>query len=831
MKKIEIIVKKFYKNDIRKLINWFLTNYGAIKTTKLVEKLKYLGFKFSTKLGISLGLEDLEQPKIKKKLIKRGEKSIKKRKEKYLIGKISFIEYNEEEKKTWTNINNTLISEITKNFEQKNLQNSVYVMIVSGARGNLSQIKQLVGMRGLVSDAQGEIINTPIKNNLKEGIDICEYFISCYGARKGIIDTALKTANSGYLTRKLIYAVQQQTIKKPNCKTPYNITISNLIITKTSIAEIKRKTIGRVIAKNLEFTIEKKICYIMQGQDICKYILKKLIFCNKIFIRSPLTCNLNSGTCQLCYGWNLGNGRMAELGESIGIIAAQSIGEPGTQLTMRTFHTGGIVNIKTAETITAPRNGTITFSIGKSEKKIIKTKFNEKGILTLKTCTLSILSSKKNKVTIKLPKYSVLFAKNREKIKLKQIIVETENWRKGKKTNKIKIEKNDFFIQTKISGLIKRQKNDSKKQKNLFIKNGNILSITTLQKIISKNKKDKKRVKIEFKTIYQKVTSKEKKYISKNTNVKNFYLLKKWKTKENIIKSKIKENKNYIILVKEKKEKLLLINKKNFKIEVTKNIKNKLGSTIKYKQNLHNKNTICSQLEEKKINCFIITNINIFNVDEKLDKVLAKNELIKKEKPIIVKKYKKGKIKDIVEGLPKIQQIFEANQKQKINEKLKIKFRKLKRNYEIKVANRKSIKLIQDYLLKKLQKVYKNQGINVADKHFEVIIKQMTSNVFIKKTNHNKLLNGEIINLNKLEKIHEIAKKNVIYEPIVVGISKLVKVNEGFICSASFQETTKAISKGSIEGKIDWLNGLKENIILGSIIPVGTGKKISSKIL
>lgn len=822
MKKIKIISKKLYKNDIRKLINWFLTNYGAIKTSKLVDKLKYLGFKFSTKLGVSLGLEDLEQPVIKRKLINRGEKIIERRKEKYLIGKISFIEYHEEEKKTWTNINNLLISEITKNFEQRNLQNSVYVMIVSGARGNLSQIKQLVGMRGLVSDAQGEIINTPIKNNLKEGIDICEYFISCYGARKGIIDTALKTANSGYLTRKLIYAAQQQTIKKPNCKTQYYIMIKNLKITKMNIAEIKKKTIGRVIAKNLEFTIEKKIFYIMQGQDICKYILKKLIFCKKIFIRSPLTCKLNSGICQLCYGWNLGNGRMAELGESIGIIAAQSIGEPGTQLTMRTFHTGGIVNIKTAETITAPCNGTIIFRVKKSEKRIIKTKFNEKGILTLKKCNLSILSLKRNKLTIKLPKYSILFAKNKEKIKLKQVIVETENLKKSNKTSKKNNNKNDFFIQTKMSGLIKIKKTESNNQKNLFIKSGNIFGMTTLRNIIAKNKKEKKRVKIYLKTIPQKVKFKEKKNISKNTHVKNFCSLKNWK-KKGITKTK--ENTNYILMIKEKQEKLVLINKKYCKIEATEKIQKKLGSTIKYKQHLYNKNIICSQLEEKKINSFIITKINIFNVNEKLDKMLAKNILIKKEKPIILKKYKKGKIKDIVEGLPKIQQIFEANQKQKINEKLKNKFLKLRINYEIKVASRKSIKLIQDYLVKKLQKVYKNQGINVADKHFEVIIKQMTSNVVIKKATDNKLLNGEIINLNKLEKINEITKKSIKYEPIVVGISKLIKLNEGFISSASFQETTKVISKGSIEGKIDWLNGLKENIILGSIIPVGTGKK------
>lgn len=260
--------KTFDKNEIRKLISWFITNYGNIRTKKLLDKLKELGFKYATEAGISLGIEDLKIPKTKKILFQNTERILKKNERKFLKGTLSSINNLEKITQSWNTTNELLKDEVVRNFKQTDLLNPLYMMTLSGARGNISQIRQLVGMRGLMADSQGEIINLPIKSNFKEGLNIIEYFISCYGARKGLIDTALKTANSGYLTRRLIYVSQSQIIKKPDCLTKRN----NLILTtKNNKKEYKHLTenlLGRVIARTIKEKGTNKILA-SYGQDIC----------------------------------------------------------------------------------------------------------------------------------------------------------------------------------------------------------------------------------------------------------------------------------------------------------------------------------------------------------------------------------------------------------------------------------------------------------------------------------------------------------------------------------------------------------------------------------
>lgn len=270
MKRKELINfnKTFDKNEIKNLISWFLTNYGNIRTKKLLDKLKELGFTHATEAGISLGIQDLKIPTTKTILLKNTEKILKKNERNYLRGRLNYIKYLEKINKTWNTVNEVLKNEVITNFKQTDLINPLYMMILSGARGNISQIKQLVGMRGLMADSQGEIINLPIKTNFKEGLNIVEYFISCYGARKGLIDTALKTANSGYLTRRLIYVSQSQIIKKSECFTKQSNLIRIRINNKKQYKEIKEKLLGRVLAKSItEETTNKEI--LNYGQDIC----------------------------------------------------------------------------------------------------------------------------------------------------------------------------------------------------------------------------------------------------------------------------------------------------------------------------------------------------------------------------------------------------------------------------------------------------------------------------------------------------------------------------------------------------------------------------------
>jgi len=268
MKKTLLKVNKtFGKNEIKNLINWFLKNYGSLRTKLLVDKLKMLGFNHLTKAGLSLSIEDLKIPSSKKILFENAEKSIYNYQLLYKNAKINQLNYLEKIAKIWNTNNELLKNEILHNFRQTNLLNPLYMMTLSGARGNISQIKQLVGMRGLMADSQGEILTLPIKNNFKEGLNIIEYFISCYGARKGIVDTALKTANSGYLTRRLIYIAQNQFIKQPDCKTKF----SNLVLlksdTKKKYISTREKLLGRVLNKDIVNSNTKTVA--SKGQDIC----------------------------------------------------------------------------------------------------------------------------------------------------------------------------------------------------------------------------------------------------------------------------------------------------------------------------------------------------------------------------------------------------------------------------------------------------------------------------------------------------------------------------------------------------------------------------------
>ena len=274
MKEKKIIFNKtINKTEIKNLINWYIYNFGSLRTQKLIDELKTTGFKYATELGISLNLEDLKIPKTKENILKNTYKKIKSISKKYEKGKINDIKRIEKINKEWNNSNEILKNEIIINYRQTNLLNPLYIMTLSGARGNISQIKQLIGMRGLMSDSQGEIINLAITSNFKEGLNIIEYFISCYGARKGLVDTALKTANSGYLTRRLIYSSQNQIITQQNCYTKYKKLIILSKENKAKFQENKKKLIGNILARDV---INENNILAKTGQDICNVRFEKI---------------------------------------------------------------------------------------------------------------------------------------------------------------------------------------------------------------------------------------------------------------------------------------------------------------------------------------------------------------------------------------------------------------------------------------------------------------------------------------------------------------------------------------------------------------------------
>ena len=387
------------KGQLKNILAWTFTNYGSIQASIVSDELKYLGFRYSTLAGLSISIEDLRIPPIKNSLLKVSEDEIVQTEINCFKGEITEVERFQKIIGIWNFTSETLKSEVVSFFENFDPLNSVYMMAFSGARGNLSQVRQLVGMRGLMSNPQGQLIDLPIKHNFREGLTITDYLISGYGARKGVVDTALKTANSGYLTRRLIDVAQDIIIREKDCSTKKSLVLKNL---KTSLKHTRSfydRILGKVLNKDVKNPLDCNETLLSEDSiltpDAIKILDKKNI--NKVLVRSPLTCNLNKAVCQKCYGWNLATENLVDLGEAVGIIAGQSIGEPGTQLTMRTFHTGGIFTSGENEQIISPAEGYIKFSDFLQTSKF-RTNEGENALKTKNSGYVTIKHGK-NKIT------------------------------------------------------------------------------------------------------------------------------------------------------------------------------------------------------------------------------------------------------------------------------------------------------------------------------------------------------------------------------------------------------------------------------------------------
>ncbi len=338
-KTLDYINKQMDKKGLNNLLSQIYLEFGGAKTAELANSLKNLGYKYATKSGTTISIADLQVPSVKKDLLKEAEKEIEKSTNRYLKGEITEVERYTKVIDTWSETTEKLTAQVVENFDKLN---PVYMMAFSGARGNLSQVSQLVGMRGLMADAQGQIIDLPIKSNFKEGLSVTEYIISSYGARKGLVDTALKTADSGYLTRRLVDVAQDVIIRADDCHTTKSINMKPITNGDAVIVPLIDRLLGRTIAEDIVDTDGTVL--VKSGTTMNRDDIKKVAHLNlqELKVRSGLTCGLEYGICQKCYGWAMTTQKLVDIGEAIGIIAAQSIGEPGTQLTMRTFHTGGV---------------------------------------------------------------------------------------------------------------------------------------------------------------------------------------------------------------------------------------------------------------------------------------------------------------------------------------------------------------------------------------------------------------------------------------------------------------------------------------------------------
>ena len=415
------------KKQLKQLLAWSFTKYSSMQTCLLSDELKYLGFKYASQAGISISIEDLRVPFVKYDMLKKAHKNVLSAEKIYLKGKITDVERFQKIIATWSITSESLKDEVVSYFNNYDPLNSVYIMAFSGARGNLSQVRQLVGMRGLMSNPSGEILKLPIKKNFREGLTITDYLMSGYGARKGIVDTALKTANSGYLTRRLIDVAQDIIIREKDCKTIHSCLISSFLF---------EELLGRILSKDIYHPITN-VLIAKKNQQITRHLINEFKHSkvDKLYIRSPLTCNLYRSVCQKCYGWDLANENLVDIGEAIGIIAGQSIGEPGTQLTMRTFHTGGIFTSELRQQIINKLDGIIQFSkVLKTQK--LRTNQGDDVLLVKNSGSIVIVPKSTDKKLLKLELLpnTILFSKNNDFVTKGTILGELSNTEKQIRT-------------------------------------------------------------------------------------------------------------------------------------------------------------------------------------------------------------------------------------------------------------------------------------------------------------------------------------------------------------------------------------------------------------
>lgn len=1162
------------KSELKRLIVWAFRNYGIARAANMSDKLKDLGFYYATKAGISLSLEDLRIPPTKTNLLNNTISSIEYTDSRYKRGEITTVERFQQVIDTWNNASEQLKQEVIEYFKCTDPLNSIYMMAFSGARANISQVRQLVGMRGLMSDPQGKIIDLPISSNFREGLTVTDYFISSYGARKGLVDTALRTADSGYLTRRLVDVAQDIIIRESDCQTVKGILIESMANNQKTLISLHQSLVGRVLAEDIFHPISHNLVASC-GQAVSPELADQIVSLGlkSALVRSPMTCNSIRSVCQLCYGWNLAHGRMVDLGEAVGIIAAQSIGEPGTQLTMRTFHTGGVFTGELNQSIISPINGIIEYP-SNIKLSLTRTRYGDQAVLVNKDCYLKIFNKSEVKL-INLVKGSLLLLKDKSKVINQQVIGEyplssntiTEKAQKvvltdfsgsihltkfridlsnhhisvSKKTelasviwvlsgkvcnipdnvsllikHKQKIYENSLLAKTQIisrySGrvsILKKGRNDTNQYIQIFTSSKTFKNIKVYSDIYDGYKNhlleiensDRFLLTIEPKekivhgqiignlisNVYKTNTGGIIKYLDLNINQKQSennkdyydilgtgYIL--WIAEETheiskdlslllvqpgqfveagteIIKNIFANNAGILEVIHKdgiirelviKPGFIQNINTSNIKIFLKKRRGFlKPGETIidnistdklvywEYMQ-VNNQNfilirpVIIYSIPDRKLNLNYskdsfavdifnlklirrtyfrdgervksVTGINLIKVylvadlksgyenlyccmnfipqsmgknfnllrfmtvdtlsvrdinmranqdyaiysttkilvsnnqiiekdsvvaqteffssiqgcieviqknqssnirilvvgESDLKKFKVKNEksikvkisdwvyagdeialgvishhsgkiisitndeitmrigqpyliskgsfihvmdgnLVKRGENIATLIFKRVKTGDIVQGLPRIEEILEARKKSdnyfNPHSILETKFREyLNRGLSIYDSTRLSFLEVQLYLIQEVQLVYQSQDVDIADKHIEVIVRQMTSKVKIEKGGDTDYLPGEIIELQKIDSINKslalLNKMQASYHPILLGITKASLNTASFISAASFQETTKVLTEAAISGKLDWLRGLKENVIIGRLIPAGTGFNI-----
>ena len=766
--KFSLIDRLLPKKVVSEVIDHVFRFSGQKSTVIFCDKLKDLGFKHAFKAGISFGKDDLIIPENKEQLIDETKKLIKDYENQYSEGLITRGERYNKVVDAWSKCTDKVASEMMKRISATEVTkdglkiNSVFMMADSGARGSAAQMKQLAGMRGLIAKPSGEIIESPITSNFKEGLTALEYFNSTHGARKGLADTALKTANSGYLTRRLCDVAQDLTITQKNCDKPGFIKLSEIIEGGNVIVSLSERSLGRVVASDVKNPITGEVI-IKKNEMIDEAACEKIDAAGVklINVYSVITCSLKEGVCSRCYGRDLSRGKIVHVGEAIGMISAQSIGEPGTQLTMRTFHVGGTASIKQDSQIVTNSDGVL---------KIINTNLIEdskKNLVVMGRNTQLSIEDENGlqKAVYKVPYGSKLFFQNGEKIKKNTKICEWDPYTTP--------------VIAETSGLV------------------NYVDLTdgvSLAETVDDATGISTKTVIDWKTQ------------SKNTDLKPRITLRD--EKGNVIK-KADDNEARYYLVPDS----ILSVKDGQKVSAGDVIARLPKETTKTKDITGGLPRVAELFEARKAKDSAI-------IAENDGQVIFGKEVRGKQRISIVPEDGSEPSNYLI---PKGKHInFNQGEKIKKGEYL-LDGQPLPHD----ILRILGIEELTEYFVNQVQEVYRLQGVIINDKHIEVILRQMLKKVEVKESGESNLLPGEIVDRIKFmdlnEKLKSEGKKVAFGERVLMGITKASLQTESFISAASFQETTRVLTDAAIKGKIDKLSGLKENVIVGRLVPAGTG--------
>jgi DNA-directed RNA polymerase subunit beta' len=738
------------KKGVGQLVNYCYLRFGLEVTVKMLDEIKSLGFRYATRSGLSIGIDDMVIPDNKRTLVKDADKQVIAVQQQYLDGAITNGERYNKVIEIWSAITEKVADEMFGQMQKRDKDgdlNPIYVMADSGARGSKQQIRQLSGMRGLMAKPTGEIIETPITANFREGLTVLEYFISTHGARKGLADTALKTADSGYLTRRLVDVAQDVIISEYDCGTVDGIFVSGIVEAGEIIEPLRDRIVGRVSLEKIKDYEGQVVVDVNHEitEDLAGAIQAAGI--ERVKIRSVLTCESKRGVCVMCYGRNLASGRLVELGEATGVIAAQSIGEPGTQLTMRTFHIGGTASrVSEQSRLDAKSNGTVRFI----NLQTVKSKTGDLVVMN-RQGSIAIVDEKGRE----RERYAVVYGAKVKvteggPVQLGQALVEWDPY--------------TFAILTEIGGTA------------------------------------------QFKDLQEGITLHEE--VDEVTGLSR-----------HVVADSPDEKRQPAIVIKGKASKRYLM--------------------------------------PSRAHLMVQDGDTVFPGD-----VLAK---IPRETT---------KTKDITGGLPRVVELFEARKPRetaviseidgvvrfgevaKGQRKLYVaadngteKEYSVPRGVHINVQEGERVrageplmdgplnphdilavlgeKELQSYLVNEIQEVYRLQGVNISDKHIEVIVRQMMRWVKVEDVGDTQFLLEQQVDKFRFHEENERAIANggkpATGRPLLLGITKASLSTDSFISAASFQETTRVLTEASIQGAVDHLRGLKENVIVGRLIPAGTG--------